>query len=935
MPRAAWVAVGAICAALTAATVDSSAVLVGGALAAVAVLIAALAVARGRHLKAVAIGVSFGAAALFLRAAVGPAAPSLTTAPPAEAGPWSVLVESVAAPRDGSQSAIGLIEPNGPRLALTMPRYPAVQPGHRIIVDGSPRPPPEGGYGEYLARIGVTATLRSRDLEIVGEAEGPVRAIESLRRATGSALAAALPEPEAGLAAGILIGLRDRVDREVAADFTTAGVSHVVAISGWNIAIVAASIGALAGGLARRRRTALILLAIACYVAFAGASPSVVRAGAMATVVLLARESGRQGRAASALCWAVVLLLAVDPALLRDAGFQLSAVATGGLIAWASPLDARLRRIGGDRLPGWLVECLAVSLAAQAATLPIVLASFGRLSLVAPIVNLGVVPLVVPAMAGGAIALLAGLAGAVGLPGIVVAFLALPGWLALTAMIRVVDAGAAVPFASLEIAPEAAPLLGGAVALVLLAVATRRPPGAASPELIAPLMADVVPSTGTRPAKPSPKGQRAAARVGLALLAVAVAVPVVALTRGPSGVARVTILDVGQGDAVLVEGAHGGRLLVDGGPDPDRLIRALDDRLPPWDRRIDVVIASHPHEDHVAGLPLLLERYTVGRVLHPGMRGPGPGWAAFAAVLGEPGMPALERIAAGDRLRVDDVDLSVLWPDAEGVPDEPADTGTGINNVSVVLLGEVSGRRFLLTGDVEEEIDPHLLDRGVPPVDLLKVAHHGSATASTRAFLDATRPMVAIASAGARNPYGHPAASTLDRLAASGALVFRTDADGSVEVTLGDALRVRTSGARSALETAADERRRASIGSAEGATSATAFRCAIPPPAVLPGDAGAGRVARENVRPSPASQRTPAEAGPRGLVRYDDQDDGPRTDERHGPPAVPRSTAPARAPLARRGGRRGVARGAKSRARRRPRLRPRSPPGRACRPSGG
>ena len=127
---------------------------------------------------------------------------------------------------------VGLIEPDGPRVALTLPRYPVVEPGHRAEVAGSLRPPPDDGYGEYLRRIGVTGTLRSRGLEIVGERDGPVRALEALRRATGNALAAALPEPEAGLAAGILVGLRDRVDRDLAADFTTAGVSHVVAISG-------------------------------------------------------------------------------------------------------------------------------------------------------------------------------------------------------------------------------------------------------------------------------------------------------------------------------------------------------------------------------------------------------------------------------------------------------------------------------------------------------------------------------------------------------------------------------------------------------------------------------------------------------------------------------------------------------------------------------
>ena len=210
-----------------------------------------------------------------------------------------------------------------------------------------------------------------------------------------------LPEPEAGLAAGILIGLRDRVDREVAAAFTTAGVSHVVAISGWNIAIVAAAVAAVAGRIGRRRRTVVTIVAIAAYIAFAGASPSVLRAGAMAGVVLVARETGRASRAAAALGWAAVGLLVVDPALVADAGFQLSSLATAGLIAWSSATTEWIDRRTGGRAPRWLAESLGVSIAAQLATLPVVVASFGRIAVIAPVVNLLIVPLVAPVMAAG------------------------------------------------------------------------------------------------------------------------------------------------------------------------------------------------------------------------------------------------------------------------------------------------------------------------------------------------------------------------------------------------------------------------------------------------------------------------------------------------------------------------------------------------------
>ncbi|HEV7810891.1 MAG TPA: MBL fold metallo-hydrolase [Candidatus Limnocylindrales bacterium] len=272
-----------------------------------------------------------------------------------------------------------------------------------------------------------------------------------------------------------------------------------------------------------------------------------------------------------------------------------------------------------------------------------------------------------------------------------------------------------------------------------------------------------------------------------------------ALAHRADGTTRITVLDVGQGDSILVEGGRGGRMLVDGGPDPDRLLVELDRRLPPWDRRIDILVLTHPHEDHVAGMPLLLERYRIGRVFETGMRGPGPGYRAFAADLARGGAPPAALLATGARISVDDLHLRVLWPDPGRVPREPPDGGRGINDVSVVFLGEVAGRRILLTGDVEDDVDPILASRDLPHVDILKVAHHGSATASTPAFLDRVRPAIAVVSAGAGNPYGHPARSTIDRLEGSGARVLRTDTDGSVSIGISPtgAISVAASGARS------------------------------------------------------------------------------------------------------------------------------------------
>ena len=402
-----------------------------------------------------------------------------------------------------------------------------------------------------------------------------------------------------------------------------------------------------------------------------------------------------------------------------------------------------------------------------------------------------------------------------------------------------VEAGAALPFASATIDPPWNAIAAGATAAVIAAGVTVRRLGLIGRWRRARAAGRT--RAGPRPAPPAapPKspirgGSRTSTRVVALTVAAATTALVLVAAHRPDGATRITVLDVGQGDAILVEGARGGRMLIDGGPDPDRLLVELDRRLPPWDRRLDVLILTHPHEDHVAGLAMLLERYRVGRVFEPGMRGPGPGYGAWSAALDRAGAPRRGTLATGDHLAVDDARFEVLWPDPGRVPREPPDSGRGINDVSIVLLGEVNGRRVLLTGDVEDDVDPVLAARGLPRIDFLKVAHHGSGTASTVAFLGVVRPQLAVVSAGADNPYGHPARSTLDHLRESGATVLRTDTDGSVEVTFAAGrMVVDRSGARAAT-TRAPAREIAATTSAAGPRSPIrlpAFSCAIPSPA--------------------------------------------------------------------------------------------------------
>jgi competence protein ComEC len=822
-----------------------------------------------------------GAGLIAIRLATIPPGPSPAIDPPPGEGPWELVVQSTGSPREGHQSVTLTTPPGSPgpfAVAATLPRYPEVLAGDRVTVEGSIRPRPESAYGDYLARIGAVGTLTSPTLRVGPPPTDLGRRLEDLRRTAGEALARVLPEPEAGLAAGILIGLRDRVDRDLAAAFTTAGVSHVVAISGWNIAIVAGAVAAVAGRLGRRRRSVVTMLAIAAYVCFAGASASVVRAALMAGVVLLARETGRAGRAAAALGWAAVLLLLADPGLIDDAGFQLSSLATAGLIAWATPVTEWIESAGRGRVPRWLAESLGVSLAAQVATLPVVLVSFGRLAILAPVVNLAVVPLIAPAMAVGLFAMGGGAIVLAGGPAVAGAILAAPGWVLLRILDAIVTGAASLPFASVTLAPPMDVLAAMVSTSAVLGLTwwRRRRGGGGGLRPVAPTRTALAPTSSPR--RQTSSTGRAAQRAATLALAIAVAVVGGVVVARPAPFARVTVLDVGQGDGILIEGSRGGRLLVDGGPDPDRLLVALDGHVPPWDRRIDTLILTHPHEDHVAGLAVLLDLYHVVRVFEPGMIGPGPGYAAWVARLLRPGAPTHGGIAAGDRLQVDDIALQVLWPIRGEVPAEPPDGGTGINNVSVVLLGQVGSRRFLLMGDVEQDIDPQLLAEGLPHVDFLKVAHHGSKTATTQPFVDAVRPRVAVASAGAGNPYGHPAKATLERLAAAGARVLRTDRDGTVVIGFEPTgMTLRAEGTRAGLGRASPAGRSA----APTTAISVAFRCAIPVTGLIP-----------EAQPAPTPPPGSLAAAPTGrgaAVEYHRDDDGTWAGGGRLPPALPGS----------------------------------------------
>ncbi len=674
------------------------------------------------------------------------------------------------------------------RLLVWLPRGVDAGAGDRLLVtsrielaedfDGF-------AYREYLARQGIAAIARADSAEVAGEASGPTAVLAGLRSMLLGGLNDLVPEPEAALGAGILLGVRSAIAPEINDAFATAGLTHVVAISGWNIAIVAALVAAAVRPLARRpggrwSTSALAASTVGGYVLLTGASPSVVRAALMALAMLVARLGGSRAHAASALALAALAMLLAAPPVLWDVGFQLSLLATAGLVFFGTSVERRLHR-----WPGWIREPVALTVAAQLTTLPVILVNFERLSLVAPIANVLVVPFVPIAMLFSALASVAGvLDRSIPLPVVGDALGWLAGgaaWLVLRVIVWLGTTVASVPHAAVDVTVPPALAVAWLPMLALASWAIRDPaaaPAAPSPDEAPGRLGMAL----RRLARPGP--------IGLGLVALLLAT---SIASRPDGLLHLTVLDIGQGDAILVEAPDGGTMLVDGGPDPELTLRRIGANLPFFARRIDLLVVSHPHQDHVAGLVDVLDRFRVGAVLHAGIPF---GNAAYDRLLTDAANArvAVALLRTGQALDLGaGVTARVLYPTQEDA-DAPLPEGD-INNGSVVLRVEFGGFSALLTGDAEAPIESALASRGLlEPVDVLKVGHHGSNSSTTPGLVDAIHPSVAIISSGAGNEYGHPAPETLATLGARpGIAVFRTDLQGDVEVvTDGIALRVRT-----------------------------------------------------------------------------------------------------------------------------------------------
>ncbi|WP_422773700.1 ComEC/Rec2 family competence protein [Plantactinospora sp. WMMC1484] len=617
----------------------------------------------------------------------------------------------------------------------TDPGWRRLLPGQRVTATGRLTAPRGGDLTAAVLSVGAPPVL-------LGVPSWPQRIAGSLRAGLQRACTP-LPAEPGGLLPGLVVGDTSRLEPAVEEDFLTTGMTHLTAVSGSNVAIVVGLVLLLA----RWARAGPWLAAALCGVALVGfvilarPSPSVVRAGTMGAIGLVALAAGRPRAAVPALAGAVTLLVVVDPELAADAGFALSVLATGGLLLLAPRWRDALRRRG---VPAGAAEALAIPAAAQLACAPVVAGLSGTISLVAVPANLLAVPAVAPAtVLGVTAAVLSPL-----WPAAAAAVAWLGSWPAWW-LVLVARYGARLPAGTLPWLDGAAGgVLLGALTVALL-VATRRP-------LVRRLVAVVA----------------AAVVIG--------AMPVRLIASGwPPPGWLIVACAVGQGDSLVLPVGAGRAVVVDAGPEPgavDRCLRRLDVRT------VSLLVLSHLHADHVAGVDGVFRGRRVEAVLVPQWPEPVEGRAAVERAGRANGVP-VGTAGVGWAYTAGPLVLTLLGPPfpLQGTRSDP-------NNNSLVLRAEVRGVSILLTGDAETEEQQALLDQ-VPEAllraDVLKLAHHGSAYQEP-AFLGAVRPAVVLVPVGVDNGYGHPSPGVLARLTRSGARVLRTDRDGDLAVVRPD-----------------------------------------------------------------------------------------------------------------------------------------------------
>jgi competence protein ComEC len=621
-------------------------------------------------------------------------------------------------------------------------------------------------------------------------------------------VAAGLPPPEAALARGMVLGQDERIDETTRQDWRDSGLSHLLAVSGQNVMLlVALAVPLLAlAGVSRVGRGLTLLALIVVYVPLAGAGPSLQRAGVMGAAGIAAMTLSRPASRWYALLLAAALTLALNPRASADPGWQLSFAAVAGILAVGRPLAAGLARAGEElvarrsghgcrsregpvargsgvaQLPRrsgvlrravvrGLADAVAVTAAATLATGPLVAFHFGAVPLAGLIANLLAVPAVAPAMWLGMVKAALGIAGPVvpqanGAAELLGPVTRLP----LAYLDRLAERCAAIQGSRLEL-PLHSPLeVGLAYALIVLAIlALRR----------------AVRRRSRRGRQPG-YAERAAAwrrsprsfRVAVVVLVLTVLVLATATGLGspsPPGELTVRFLDVGQGDATLVQDGHGANALFDAGPPEAAVYREL---RAAGVKRLDLAVSTHQSRDHQGGFHDLIRRMPIGLLLTNGY---GTRDFDYHRMLAEADAEGIRRVTAhtGQVLHVGRMTIRILGPEPRP-PGEPAPEDP--NPIGVAAIVSQGAFDLWLSADAESDA---ILGYPLRPVEAMKVSHHGSADPGLPEVLDRLRPKIAAIEVGAHNSYGHPTPSTLGALRHAGVSTYRTDEDGTVTLTVG------------------------------------------------------------------------------------------------------------------------------------------------------
>ena len=685
----------------------------------------------------------------------------------------------------GTRLVVGLAAIDGApahgRLALAVAAgWPDFGPGERIAwrsrlhsLRGTCNPGvPDPTIGLRAAGIEAAAGVPAA-ASVVRLAEptglGPRRAAYLARRALRAAIDRAVAGEAAAFLRTAVLGDRRGVSPEVEDGFRAAGATHVLSVSGLHLAAVAALFFWLARAAVARipwlplhvdpRATAaaLSLPAIAFFTLLTGEAVATERSALMLAIGMAALLVGRAPSPAPTIAAAALILLAAQPLEVFDVSLQLSVASVAGIALAARGIaPAGRARTAGARARLWLGRFGAATLAATAATAPLGAHWFGEVAPLAPLGNLALVPLVelavVPVGLAGAI--LGALCAPLGRP-----LLAVAGGAA-----RLALAIAAGFHAHAPIWPCRSPNVLETLALTA-----------------AGLLALI--GLGARGAR---RRALVGAAIACALLATASLLTRDLCRRFARGL-TVTFLDVGQGDAAVIEAPGGATMLVDGGGTRDGQFDTGARIVEPFLRargisRLDVVALSHPHPDHLNGLPRVLQRFDVGAFWSSGDDGHNPAYEGLIALAARRGVPRATVAPA----RLGGAAIEPLGPFLDGRIAPPP--GLTVNDASLVLRVAFAGRALLFPGDLEADGEGELIGRATlgQPVtaDVLKVPHHGSRTSSSDELLDAVRPRIAVMSLGWHNQFHFPAPEVLARYAGRGTRVLRTDRDGAVTVTV-------------------------------------------------------------------------------------------------------------------------------------------------------